>query len=147
MCDPARRFGKAMCAIEGTYWSIAKMSGVKENLFWLLYALDDDELHTQKQICDDWMFPKTTVNTLVKECEAAGYITLQAIPGHKRELQICLTDSGKAFAGQILKPVYEIERKAMAEVLEMRSSAFVADFEFFDAALRSAFQNDKKSER
>lgn len=142
-----RRIGKAACALGGAYWNISKISGLKENLFWLLYVLDDDEFHTQKQICDDWLLPKTTINTLIKECEAAGYITLQAIPGRKRELQICLTDSGREYAKQALRHVYEIENEALSAALEKCSPAFIKDFELYANELQSAFENYKQQRR
>ncbi|AFQ43788.1 MarR family winged helix-turn-helix transcriptional regulator [Desulfosporosinus meridiei] len=142
-----RRIGKATAALDGIYWNIAKMSGVKENLFWLLYALDDGEFHTQKQICDDWLFPKTTINTLIKECEVDGYVILQAIPGRKRELQICLTDKGQAYAKQVMKSVYEIENKALSAALEKCSPSFIADLELFVGELQTVFENYKHTER
>lgn len=142
-----QHIGKALCAIDGTYWHISKLSEVKENLFWLLYALDDGEFHTQKQICDDWLFPKTTINTLIKECESAGYITLQAIPGRKRELQICLTEKGREYARQVLKPVCEIERMAVSKVMENCSPTFAADLERFAAELQAAYEYYRQSER
>jgi len=142
-----RRIGKATAALDGIYWNISKLSGVKENLFWLFYVLDDGEFHTQKQICDDWLFPKTTINTLIKECEADGYITLQAIPGRKRELQICLTDKGQAYAKKVMKSVYEIENRALSVALEKCSPTFIADLELFTSELQSAFENYKHTER
>lgn len=147
MRKQAIRIGKNLCAIDGIYWSIAKLSGLKENLFWLLYALNDDEVHTQKQICNDWLLPKTTINTLIKECEADGYITLQAIPGRKRELQICLTEKGSNFAKQTLKTVYKIERKAITAVLNKGTSSFITDLELYADELRTAYETYKQSER
>lgn len=142
-----RRIGKAASMLDGAYWNISKISGVKENLFWLLYALDDGEFHTQKQICDEWLFPKTTINTLIKECEADGYITLHAISGRKRELQICLTEKGENYAKQTLKAVYEIENTAFAAVLENCSPTFVDDLERYANALQLAFEEYNQSER
>lgn len=147
MRKQAKRIGKNLCAIDGIYWKISKLSGLKENLFWLLYALDDDEVHTQKQICNDWLLPKTTINTLIKECEAAGYITLQALPGRKRELQICLTEKGSSFAEQTLKTVYKIEHKAITAVLKKSTSSFITDLELYTNELRTAYETYKQSER
>lgn len=136
------RIGKALCMIDGIYWEASKLSGVKENLFWLLYALDDGEFHTQKQICEDWLFPKTTTNTLIKECEAAGYITLQSIPGRKRELQVCLTEKGVAFAQQTLKLVHELEER----VLSKCSPAFVDDLELFALEMQATLERHREAE-
>jgi DNA-binding MarR family transcriptional regulator len=145
--DEIRRIGRATSALDGIYWSIAKTSGIKENMFWLLYALDDNKLHTQKQVCDEWLIPKTTINTLIKECKTAGYITLQPIAGRKRELQICLTEKGQTYSDQVLKPVHEMEHKALAAALEKCSPTFIADLELFVGEMQAAFENEIQTER
>lgn len=135
-----RRIANAICEIDGAYYTLSKDAGVKENLFWLLYSLDDGEFHSQKQICDDWMLPRATVNTLIKECEAAGYVTLQSIPGRKRELQICLTEAGTAYTRKALKDVYEAEESALKETLSQCSPSFILDLELFTVNLKTAFE-------
>lgn len=134
-----RRIANAICEIDGAYYLLSKTAGVKENLFWLLYSLDDGEFHSQKQICDDWGLPRATVNTLIKECEAAGYITLQSIPGRKRELQICLTEAGILYTREALKDVYEAEENALKETMSKCSPSFISDLELFTANLKNAF--------
>ena len=135
-----RRIANAICEIDGAYYLLSKTAGVKENLFWLLYSLDDGEFHSQKQICDDWGLPRATVNTLIKECEAAGYITLQSIPGRKRELQICLTEAGILYTREALKDVYEAEENALKETMSKCSPSFIADLERFTANLKNEFE-------
>lgn len=135
-----RRIANAICEIDGAYYTLSKEAGVKENLFWLLYSLDDGEFHSQKQICDDWMLPRATVNTLIKECEAAGYVTLKSIPGKKRELQICLTEKGTVYTRKALKDVYEAEENALKETLSQCSPSFISDLELFTINLKTVFE-------
>lgn len=135
-----RKIANAICEIDGAYYTLSKDAGVKENLFWLLYSLDDGEFHSQKQICDDWMLPRATVNTLIKQCEASGYVTLQSIPGRKRELQICLTEAGTAYTRKALKDVYEAEESALKETLSQCSPSFISDLELFTVNLKTAFE-------
>lgn len=135
-----RKIANAICEIDGAYYTLSKDAGVKENLFWLLYSLDDGEFHSQKQICEDWMLPRATVNTLIKECEASGYVTLQSIPGRKRELQICLTEAGTAYTRKALKDVYEAEENALNETLSRCSPSFISDLELFTVNLKTAFE-------
>ena len=67
-----RQLGKAVYGIDAAYDVFSKSAQIKPNMLWLLSALNDGEGHTQKQICWDWGFPKTTVNTLIKELEKSG---------------------------------------------------------------------------
>src|SRR5699024_9640509 len=92
MEDPsalARRLILAATRMDGAYYYFARHSGVPENLLALFYALADGKPHSQKEICEDWLIPKTTINTVVKEQVAAGHLTLRT--GEGREKIICLT--------------------------------------------------------
>ena len=71
--DEIKRLRKAFYSIHSQIILASKKNGCKFNLLWFLYALDGEELKSQKQICEEWYMTKTTLNTLVKECEKLGY--------------------------------------------------------------------------
>ncbi len=137
--ESARRLAKATCALDGAYDRLAKRLGITGNLLWLLYILDDGAPHSQKQICEEWLFPKTTVNTLTKECQGAGYITLHTIPGKKRELHIQLTDAGRDYVHQKLRAFYQAEEAALQVTLETCPPEFVSYLETYTQNLIAAF--------
>ena len=134
-----RRINIASIRLDGAYERLSKKMGVKANLLWLLYALDDSKPHSQSKICDEWLFPRTTINTIIRECKDKGLITLVAAPGQKREKRICLTAQGKEYARQALKQVYEAEEEALRETMQTCSARFVEDFEAFAAHIKKAF--------
>jgi len=109
-------FGRALYKIDGYYADFAKKSKVKAKLLWVLYALNDGEEHTQKEISITWEIPRTTVNTVVKELESQGYVVLSPIKGEKREMLVSLTESGKCYAEEKLAEIYEIEDKAFSNL-------------------------------
>lgn len=141
-----RRIFTSMNLINGLYDFGAKWNGVKVNTLYLLYAVDDGEPHTQKSICDDWLIPRTTLNTIIKECKAAGYVTLEPVPGRKRDLYIRLTEQGKAFADETLAPIYEAEQKAIDRMTRERGLDFISDLEQFGLYLREAFEGVAENE-
>ena len=112
------RFGKLIYKIDYYYAEIAKKSGVKPNLMWILYALNDGKSHSQKDISISWDIPITTINTIVKELNNDGYVDLIHISGKRREMNIILTDKGKEYSKNILKDVYEIEEKVFKSLGE-----------------------------
>ena len=134
--EAIRRATVALNRIDEIYYRSAKALGTKENTLALLYALDDGGSHTQKQICREWLIPKTTLNTVVRECVEAGYIRLEQ---HSREKTICLTESGRAYAQGLLAPLYAAEEAAMAdapelaEALERFAQRFQTEFEHYIA--------------
>ena len=68
--------------------------GRQSTELWLLYALNDGESHSQKQICEEWGFPRSTLNTVTKKCEADGYLT-SCGPDFKRHISFRKSGNGK----------------------------------------------------
>ena len=134
-----RRLLLATTKIDGAYYLFSRRLGIKENVLVLLYALDDGKPHSQKQICEDWLVPKTTINTNVKELVRAGYVMLYPGAG-TREKIIGLTDAGKAYTEQIMRRVYEAEQAAMKRTLQQFSPQFVDAIDFFADCLHNEFQ-------
>lgn len=126
-------FGKCLYGVDGFYAEYAKKFDVKENLLWILYALNDGKQHSQKEICDSWDLPRSTVNTIMKELETDGYVSLSQIKGEKRELNVSLTDKGQKYAEELLAELYEIEKRVytlfaesdlLAEMKRMREELY-----------------------
>ena len=111
--------GKIFYKIDGFYADYARKSGVKENLLWVLYALNDGNEHSQKEISDSWDIPRTTVNTIVKQLITDGMVVLKQIPGEKRELDVILTEDGKLYANKLLAKVYEMEKAAYEKIADL----------------------------
>lgn len=134
-----RMLGESVYRIDGAYDVFSKNAGISPSMLWLISALNDGEKHTQSQICWDWNYPRTTVNTLVKELEKRGYVTLSHVTGTRRELYVELTESGKVYANQILQPVYEAEEQLFAKYFENCDPSFVVQLNRFSDAMKQYF--------
>jgi len=145
--ESIRRIIHSVCEIDDVYGEIAKGAGVKENLLWTLYALDDGVYRTQKEISENWKLPKTTVNTIVKECVQYGIVELKTSSADKRECDIIMTERGKAYTDDVLRFVYAVENRALEKALETCSPSFIDDFEKFSKAFREALNEEKSKER
>ena len=93
-----------------------------------------------KQIGEDWLIPKTTVNTCVGELVDSGYVRLLAGAG-TREKTIVLTEEGRLYTERIMKCVYESERAAMERTLEAYSPEFAEAVDYFAECIRDEFQS------
>ena len=140
-----RRLINAIYYLDGLYVEGGKLSGVEGNTIVFLYALDDDKPHTQKSICEEWMIPRTTLNNIVKRMEKEGYLTLKHVPGTRREMELCLTEEGRAYATRMLERLYRVEEEAITETLKECSPDFVANFELFVRKLDEAFRRETES--
>ncbi len=134
-----RRLTAAANKIDGAYYLCAKKMGIKENTLALLYALDDGQPHTQKEIAETWLIPKTTINTAVKELMSAGYVTL-APASHTREKTIVLTDAGRAYTTQMVGHITAAERQALEETLQRYSMDFIDAYDHFAQRLCQALR-------
>lgn len=139
-----RKLTIALNNITGAYYSDTAKGSVRESEFWMLYALDSDTCNSQKQLCEEWGFSKTTVNTTIKQAEAAGYLTLTPIPGKRREMNICLTDSGKAHAARVLDTIHKAEDTAMRETKKRYSAEFIDALDYFSTCLKAALERNPK---
>ncbi len=134
-----RRLMVAVNLMDGFYYSWARRSGVSGHTLALLYALDDGQPHSQKQLSEEYLIPKTTLNTVVKACQEAGYLTLADMPGQTRQRQLCLTGAGRTYARRALEELYRAEDAAMAATLERFPEEAVAAMEYYAAQLRAAY--------
>ena len=128
--------------IEEIYVANSPKIGRQSTAMWLMYTLNDGEPHSQKQICDEWGFPRTTLNTVTKKCEAKGYLTLTPIPGKRREMLVCLTEKGKDYVDQNLDIIYRAENRALEEILKTHSADFIDVLWEFAKSLNSAFEQE-----
>ncbi|MBQ1257864.1 MAG: winged helix-turn-helix transcriptional regulator [Clostridia bacterium] len=142
-----RMLGEAVYRIDSAYDVFSKNAGIKANMLWLLSALNDGQTHTQSQICWDWNYPRTTVNTLVKELEQQGYVELIPVAGTRRELYIVLTDAGKAYADSILKPVYDAEEQLFERYSKEHGTDFVHQLNAFSNTMKTFFHTGNYEDR
>lgn len=132
--DLIRQLILSINKIDGNYYQAAKKMGINENTLSLLYALGDEQPHSQKQICEEWLIPKTTINTIVKELIQKNYLTL-IHKEHSREKEIILTKDGALYASSILNTIYTCEEEAMRKTLQKYSPEFIEAFKFFTDSL------------
>lgn len=125
------------------YYEIAKKMGIKENTLLLLDILSDKRQHSQRQICDDWHIPRTTLNTIIKECVRSGYLVLLPQTNSKEKL-ISLTESGQNFADQVTRTMKEAVQRSMEKVQEEYSTDFIMVFEKYVEYLENEieYEND-----
>ena len=116
--------------MNGAYYLCSRKLGVKENMLDVLYALDDGAPHTQKQICGDWLIPKTTVNTIVKELVSDGFAELLPVEGGREKI-IRLTADGRRWAAALMQSLHDAETAALMKTVEKFSGEYIEAFEYF----------------
>lgn len=147
MRETARRLIFALYKIDEAYYLSERYKKLSDAELCVMYALDDGKPHSQREISQEWLVPKTSVNTIVKRWEKEGFLTLAPIDGKKREMDIMLTDEGRAYAEDFMRFIYEAEDKAMQKTIDRYSDTFIEAIEFFGASLREAFAGETEEDK
>ena len=132
-------FGKIIYRIDGYYSEFAKKENVKANLLWIMYALSDNKPHTQKEICNEWDLPLTTINTIIKDLEKQKLVKLLKIGGKKREMNITLTKAGQNFSDRLLVKLFDLEKQVFTKI-EKNADNLILELEEFEKKINKFFQ-------
>lgn len=118
------------------YLSAGKSLGIPNCTLWILYILRTEEKDvTQKEICDDFYYPKQTVNSALKKLESDGYITLSEMPD-RRSKKITLTESGKKLAEKTADRLIEAETAALSELTDSERESFFGIYKKYTELLK-----------
>jgi len=140
--EKVRRFMIAFNRIDALYVDSVRTFGVKGNLFVLFYAIADGKPYSQRQICDEWKLPRTTLNTIVRECVKDGLVRL--VPRGNKEKDIVLTSKGREIADRVFAPIFAAESSVMEpffkagalEMMEKMAESFESAFAKLNEAKR-----------
>lgn len=136
--ETVRRMMLATNKIDGVYYLLARHYGINENTLAFLYALDDEQPHSQKEISDEWLIPRTTINSIVKNLLSSGYIAFTGEPRTK-EKNMILTEKGREYTDKLLGEIYLAEERAITDTLQNFSPEFVTALEYFSERLSAGF--------
>lgn len=131
--------------MDGLYYDVAKKMGVNISKLTLFYALQMYGSVSQKQLCEEWLIPKTTVNTVVKKSLEDGDIEFKKVDGSKEKL-IVLTEAGNINATNLLKDLYRAENRALQLTIDKYSDEFIEVLAFYTKQLDEEFKAIDKKE-
>lgn len=147
MRNLARRLDLALYRIDAVYYLNENKKKISDAELSVMYALDDGEPHSQKEISEQWLVPKTTVNSIVRRWEKDGLLIQIPIPGRRREKHIILTESGREYASRFMGFLYRAENRALQKTIERYGDSFVEIIEFYGKNLKDAFDEDDGEEK
>lgn len=109
MSETRTKFWEVWGQSDALYDTWANHYGLSSSELFILYALDEQNELSQKQIAINTGLAKQTVNNVIKALIQKNYITLMSSSKDKREKYVVLTDEGKAYSKPILEPLYKLE--------------------------------------
>ena len=108
------KFNCIMQGIERFYEDYAKSVGLTYMSLTILEILYHTETpSTQKEICGLCHYNKQVVNTIVKNFYESGYVEFCEVSDDRRNKYVLFTKSGMQYADDIMKPLEEMEERAL----------------------------------
>ena len=107
-------FNQLYKEMDEIYHVYAKEQGISDTVFWILYSLyENNSSYIQKELCSEWHYPPQTVNSALKSLEKQGIISLEAVPGNKKNKPVSLTEHGLTLTQRVIARLTDAERNAI----------------------------------
>lgn len=114
MLEQLQRYYALWKESNAMYEDWAKAQGLSSNGVLVLYSFYESAAPlTQKAIAQKWCIPKQTVNTILKDFAAKGYIEQQEAAEDKRNKLLQLTPAGREAARRVIPALHEKELVGM----------------------------------
>ena len=80
---------------------------------------------TQAEICQRTFHSKQTVNLIIKNLLAEGYVAVSGVPGNKRNKMVSMTEEGRAYSGKVVRHITWAEDTAMSMFTPEEQKQFI----------------------
>ncbi len=134
------RVNHAIIKCRGVYSQWAKRMGVNYNRMLVFYTIRDYGYCTQKQMCDQYLLPRQTMNNIVTALCREGLLTEDSTRRQGREKAYILTEAGAEYSARHLASLNAVEERA-AQTFGAERIRTMADLVLeYDRALEDALE-------
>lgn len=127
------------------YEDWAKQQGLSDNIVMVMDSIFNTPKNcTPSCICHKWFIPKQTVNSILRDLEKKGYITLLPHPNDKRNKIIQMTKNGEVFIGDIVSKLRKLEFYVFTQMGKDKIDAMNDNLEEFIKLFREGENNEQK---
>lgn len=131
-----RSYNYMTSEISAIYHDIAVRMGISDSVQSVLYAVcENGEKCLQSDICKQTGISRQTINTSIRKLEKDGIVHLEQ--GQGRNTIVCLTEKGKSFANEKVRPLLEIEDAIFSSWTDGELSLYLELTERYRDALKA----------
>lgn len=132
----------AIIKFRGVYAAWSKKHEISYNEMLVFYTIRDNNFCTQKQICDNYLLPRQTMNHVFAKLCSEGIIEVSSEYSIGREKAFVLTCKGETYAKPLIDSLNRIEEKAIRLMGKERIQAMTELVQDFDYALSIALEEN-----
>ncbi len=119
------------------YHRLAAHCDLSETAYWVAYGIymqgGSISVRDLIELCD---MPKQSANSALKALENKGYVTLDFCEGSKKAKVATLTEAGRAFCDEKIRPANRAERRAFETLEPAEQSEFLRLVEKYVGAIQ-----------
>ena len=135
------RFNQIYKGMDIIYHNYAKSLGLSDTAFWVLYCISEHKgALTQRELCRDWSFSPQTLNSALKDMERRGLISLDPVPGNRKNKWLNLTPDGELLVEKAIVPLMQAEGESFSALSEEECEKMLCFIERYEAALRERLE-------
>ncbi len=133
---------QAVIQFRGLYSAWSRKHGISYNEMLVLYTIRDCGFCTQKQICDNYLLPRQTINHVITDMRKRGLLTISPEHCSGREKAFVLTKNGRAYATPLLNSLTRIEKRAIEMAGHDNVRSIAEAILSFDSVLKQAMEEN-----
>ncbi len=141
------QFNRIFKRYDELYRKAARNFDMPELALWIVYAVRENPVCTQKDIVDLLLQPKQSIHSALKTLEKEGYVALEFAQNNRRNKYIHLTEKGIALAENTADKIVCAEKLAFLSLTDAERETVLRLFERLTSSLRKEMQKIKELEK
>lgn len=105
---------KEIIKLRGTYSLWSGLHHISYNEMLVLYTIREYGFCTQKQVCDNYLLPRQTINNVITRMRKDDILRPEPKLNIGREKAFVLTEHGQEYSGKFMDSISEMEVQAVS---------------------------------
>lgn len=134
---------RAIIQFRGNYSAWARAQGIGYNEMLVMYSIRERGYCTQKQICDQYLLPRQTINHVISALRRQEILQERTDLAPGREKAFVLTEKGEGYMGPFLASMNDMETRAIALMGPERLAELTELMGKYSRALQKAMEETR----
>ena len=134
----------AIIKFRGIYSAWSYEHGISYNEMLVLYTIREQGYCTQKQICDNYLLPRQTMNHVFMGLRDQGVLQYSKALSTGKEKAYTLSEHGKEYAKPFLESLDNVESRAIELLGEDKIETLTTLLLQYDTALTKALEEKRQ---
>lgn len=131
------KINQAIIKFRNIYSKWSKFHNISYNEMLVLYSIRDDGYCTQKQIVNNYLLPKQTINNVFNSMINRNILCLDNKKSYRKEKAYVLTKEGEEYANNLIKSINIIEENAIKTMGKDKINTMITLINEYDFILKN----------